>query len=168
MAWVWEVTVDAEGTARRETVGTTDEHPWRLVGGDWRETAELEPGDQLVTADGRQAAVVSAIPTGRIERTYNLEVEGFHTYFVGEAAMWVHNACGPLSGPIADFRRLLAASGRAPRWMNHWLRQGRSPPGHEVDHLIPRSVGGSSAPNNLRLRTTADHRNRHMFYHPWR
>ncbi len=99
---IWEVTVetiDAEGTARRETVGTTDEHPWRLVGGDWRETAELEPGDQLVTADGRQAAVVSAIPTGRIERTYNLEVEGFHTYFVGEAAMWVHNACRPFDFP---------------------------------------------------------------------
>ena len=25
-------------------------------------------------------------------RVYNLEVEGFHTYYVGEEGVWVHNA----------------------------------------------------------------------------
>jgi RHS repeat-associated protein len=95
---IWEVTVetvDAIGAIRRETIGTTDEHPWRLVGGDWSETAELEPGSEIVTADGRRAVVVSAALTERIERTYNFEVEGFHTYFVGESGLWVHNVCDP-------------------------------------------------------------------------
>ena len=26
---------------------------------------------------------------------YNFEVEGSHTYFVGETGAWVHNACAP-------------------------------------------------------------------------
>ena len=73
---IWEVTVetvDAEGAARRETIGTTFDHPWRLVGGEWRETAELAPGDELVAADGRRAVVASAIETERVEMTYNFE-----------------------------------------------------------------------------------------------
>ncbi|WP_374597967.1 polymorphic toxin-type HINT domain-containing protein [Brevundimonas sp.] len=93
---IWEVTVetvDATGAIRRETLGTTDEHPWRLVGGTWTETAELEPGSEIVTADGRSSVIVSVERTERIERTYNFEVEGFHTYFVGESGLWVHNSC---------------------------------------------------------------------------
>jgi RHS repeat-associated protein len=168
---IWEVafeSIDPDGAVRSETIGTTDDHPWRLLGAGWATTAELYPGAALVTAAGSRAVIVSVGQTDRIKRTYNFEVEGFHTYFVGESKLWVHNACKPLYGPIANFRRALAESGRAPRWMNQWLRQGRSPPGHSVDHLRARSVGGSDAASNLRLRTNADHNNRHIFYHPWR
>lgn len=28
------------------------------------------------------------------ETTYNFEVEGYHTYYVGESHLLVHNACG--------------------------------------------------------------------------
>lgn len=31
--------------------------------------------------------------SGRVETVYNFEVEGFHTYFVGEAGVWAHNLC---------------------------------------------------------------------------
>ncbi len=106
---IWEVTVetvDANGEARRETFGTTDEHPWRTVGGDWAETAELYPGLELVTADGRRAVVVSVADTGRTAPTYNFEVEGFHTYFVGETGVWVHNACVPPGVPSNWVHRL--------------------------------------------------------------
>ncbi len=27
-------------------------------------------------------------------KVYNFEVEDFHTYFVGEEGVWVHNICG--------------------------------------------------------------------------
>jgi len=37
--------------------------------------------------------VLSALKTDRIEPTYNFEVGDFHTYFVGESGVWVHNAC---------------------------------------------------------------------------
>jgi hypothetical protein len=43
-------------------------------------------------------------------RVYNFEVEGFHTYFVGESGggVWVHNAllCDPEGGPSPDVRAL--------------------------------------------------------------
>ncbi|MDP3370806.1 MAG: RHS repeat-associated core domain-containing protein [Brevundimonas sp.] len=95
---IWDViveTVNAEGGARRETIGATDEHPWRLVGGDWATTAELYPGAELVTASGARAVVVSVTRADRLDPTYNFEVEGFHTYFVGESGVWVHNVCNP-------------------------------------------------------------------------
>lgn len=38
--------------------------------------------------------------TGRYlkRQVFNLEVEDFHTYFVGDAGVWVHNACPEISG----------------------------------------------------------------------
>lgn len=100
---IWDIVIEVtglNGESRRETFGATEDHPWRTVGGDWAESAELYPGLELVTADGARAVVVSATPTDRIEATYNFEVEGFHTYFIGEAGLWVHNACwGPGSFP---------------------------------------------------------------------
>jgi hypothetical protein len=40
--------------------------------------------------------------TGRYLRrqVFNLEVEDFHTYFVGEAGVWVHNACPDVAGTV--------------------------------------------------------------------
>lgn len=146
----------------------TDDHPWRVTGRGWVETIDLRPADPLDAASGPDLTVTSVTLTNRHAPTYNLTVAGWHTFLVGDDRIVVHNAPCPLYGPIPEFRRSLAESGRAPKWMNQWLRQGRSPPGHEVDHLLPLSVGGTNAKSNLRLRTTADHRNRHKHYHPWR
>lgn len=33
---------------------------------------------------------------------YNIEVEDFHTYFVGELGVWVHNTCAPILGRLAS------------------------------------------------------------------
>ena len=94
---IWEVTVettDAEGRTQRERIGTTEDHPWRTAAGAWLETKDLTPGTELVSADGDRVSVIAILKTDRIEPTYNFEVEGFHTYFVGESQVWVHNACG--------------------------------------------------------------------------
>jgi len=35
---------------------------------------------------------------------HNLEVDGYHTFFVGEAAIWVHNGpCGPKKGAVKAY-----------------------------------------------------------------
>jgi hypothetical protein len=40
------------------------------------------------------------------QRVYNFEVEGFHTYYVGEEGVWVHNAnCGDAGEHSALVRR---------------------------------------------------------------
>ena len=58
---------------------------------------KLKVGDKVLLSDGKYGIIISvkveelAVP----ETTYNLEVEAFHTYFVGENPVCVHNAgCG--------------------------------------------------------------------------
>ena len=91
---IWEVTVALDGGAT-EVIATTDEHPWRTTDGRWVETDDLALGLDLVTAEGASVEVISVLATNRTADTYNFEVEGFHTYFVGETGVWVHNACPP-------------------------------------------------------------------------
>lgn len=63
---------------------------------------------------------------------------------------------------------LKSIADKLPRWMQAWISKGRVPPGYQVDHIRPLSVGGRDVIENLRLRLTADHVRRHRFYHPWR
>jgi RHS repeat-associated protein len=166
---IWEVTVqtaDASGRTLTETFGTTDEHPWRLADGRWAETADLRAGLRIVTQDADQAVIVSVVRTDRREQTYNLEVEGFHSYFIGEAELWVHNACRSASQRAA-FLRELAEHPNTPSWMRQWLSRGRSPPGYVVHHNRPLSVGGPDTPANMTLRLQRDHIIHHRYHRPW-
>ena len=49
------------------------------------------------------------------------------------------------------FLKELAESGRAPKWMNQWLSQGRTPPGYQVHHRIPLYRGGPDTIDNMRM-----------------
>jgi RHS repeat-associated protein len=66
------------------------------------------------------------------------------------------------------FLKQLAESGKAPKWMNQWLKKGNVPPGYEVDHIVPLSIGGQDIPANMRLYLAKDHAFWHLIYHPWR
>ena len=93
---IWEVEVsDTAGVVH--TFRTTDDHPWWLAGIGWARTDELEPGLAISTSDGRGVRVVAIRETAKTEPTYNLEVADFHSYFVGESGVWVHN------GPCGEF-----------------------------------------------------------------
>jgi len=79
-----------------ELVGT-GEHPFFVTNrSGFVRADELAVGDTLRLADGGPAEVTSlnieeAVDGGPFT-TYNFEVADFHTYFVGEAGVWVHNA----------------------------------------------------------------------------
>jgi hypothetical protein len=45
------------------------------------------------TIEGALVEVAGARKVGHEQTVYNLEVEGFHSYFVGKNRAWVHNAC---------------------------------------------------------------------------
>lgn len=87
--------VDGKGLNHR--LRGTPEHPFYLPSTDsFVPMSALEPGDPLLLATG-EAAMVRAMhiaPGRRDGLTYNIEVEGDHTYFVGTAPVLVHNA-GP-------------------------------------------------------------------------
>jgi len=93
---IYELTVqrvDDGGKAVPETFKTTFDHPWRS-NDKWIKTADLKKGSLLQLASGKKVAVTSVINTGDQKPTYNLEIADFHTYFVGEDRVLVHNGMG--------------------------------------------------------------------------
>jgi hypothetical protein len=122
---------------------------------------------------GELTAVQSIRPTGRSVAVYNLRIADHHTYFVGTChwgfSIWAHNACWVRSKlQKQKFLMDLAYDWRTPSWMKPWLSNGRVPPGYNVDHIVPGSVGGADIPSNTRLVLIRDYINWHHFYHPWR
>nr|WP_275994431.1 polymorphic toxin-type HINT domain-containing protein [Argonema antarcticum] len=75
-----------------EVISTTGEHPFWVADKGWVEAKDLLVGSLLQTEDGR------IIDVDRIEKrsgqfeVYNFKVEGFHTYFVSDLGILVHNA----------------------------------------------------------------------------
>ena len=74
---------------------------------------------------------------------------------------------GPKSWPDHLVISLITDS-KTPSWMKQWLEKGLVPPGYNVEHKVPLSIGGSDSPANMRLVLKADHDIHHFFYHPWR
>jgi RHS repeat-associated protein len=81
-----------EGGASK-VIDTTSNHPFYVLKKGWVAAAELRAGDVLVTVNG-EYAVVEQIQHELLEKpitVFNLEVEGFHSYFVGNVGLLVHN-----------------------------------------------------------------------------
>jgi hypothetical protein len=81
----------------QSTLGVTGEHPFWVLGRGWVPAHDLRPGDLLGTASAEAAEVVGFGEPQRA-KVYNIEVEEFHSYFVGSEAVWVHNTCGATRG----------------------------------------------------------------------
>lgn len=80
-------------TSDGETIDTTTNHPFYVDGKGWVAAGDLEIGDTLVTAVGNKVEVTELELENLAEpiSVYNLEVADFHTYFVGEYGVLVHN-----------------------------------------------------------------------------
>jgi len=94
------------------SVVTTEDHPyWNATDRAWEQIQDFDPGDLLLTAQGRLVAV-HGLAWGTTHRAaaYNLTVAGIHTYYVvaGHHTVLVHN-CGGGAKEAAD---LALAGGR--------------------------------------------------------
>jgi RHS repeat-associated protein len=76
-----------------ETITATLTHPFRVENKGWVQAGDLQPGDRLISLDGGTETVTETTTTDATALVYNFEVEGTHTYFVGEQPVLVHNAC---------------------------------------------------------------------------
>lgn len=77
-------------------INTTEEHPFYVEEKGWTKAKDLKEGDLLRLAD-ESTKEVDEIKTERLEKpvkVYNFEVDDWHTYFVSEIGVLVHNACG--------------------------------------------------------------------------
>ena len=85
-------------TVNGEEIVTTVDHPFYVQGKGFIDAGNLLVGDRLVSVNGEDLSVDDCyieecdFPT----TVYNFQVEDYHTYFVGENGVWVHNKnCTP-------------------------------------------------------------------------
>ena len=85
-------------TIDEEIIETTEDHPFWVEGQGWTSAKLLQPGDVVWLKDGSTQCVddieIVELPEGEYVAVYNFEVADFHTYFVGENGIFVHNGCG--------------------------------------------------------------------------
>ncbi|MEN2774873.1 polymorphic toxin-type HINT domain-containing protein [Acetivibrio clariflavus] len=80
-----------------QKIKTTSTHPFWVEGIGWVDAGELKPGGRLVMYSGEVLEVKEAYVEylDRPVKVYNFEVEDWHTYFVSEYNVFVHNTvCG--------------------------------------------------------------------------
>jgi hypothetical protein len=82
----------------------------------------LLPGDKVLLASGEESTIES-VDTEALEKSltvYNFEVADWHTYFVGESAVLVHNSCA------ADPSKMYNADQQALNALGKELKNGVS------------------------------------------
>lgn len=78
-----------------EEIISTPEHPFYVPKKGWVGAIDLRAGDILVLRSG-EYVIVEMVQHEILETpvtVYNFEVEDFHTYYVGNNAVLVHNKC---------------------------------------------------------------------------
>ena len=87
-------------TVNGEEITCTPNHPFYSPVKGWTSAIDLKAGDILVMLNGGYVVVeqVQHELLESPETTYNFEVADFHTYYVGDTEVLVHNACGKEHG----------------------------------------------------------------------
>ena len=78
---------------KNEVINTTKNHPFYVKGRGFVEACELAKGDEVVNVSGGSYPVERIEFEEKLETVYNFQVEDYHTYYVGENGVLVHNDC---------------------------------------------------------------------------
>ncbi|WP_280696767.1 RHS repeat-associated core domain-containing protein [Kitasatospora sp. GP82] len=93
------VDITVETASGPQVITATDNHPiYNVTATAWTDAGSIRPGDRLQTTDGRTAAVAGVRLYPAVVVTYDLTIDGLHTYYVlaGTTPVLVHNSnCGP-------------------------------------------------------------------------
>ncbi|MGN0469829.1 MAG: polymorphic toxin-type HINT domain-containing protein [Acutalibacteraceae bacterium] len=82
-------------TVDDEEITSTPKHPFYVPQKGWTSAVDLKAGDILVLSNG-EYVTVEKVQHEILEnpvKVYNFEVEDFHTYYVGDNSILVHNQC---------------------------------------------------------------------------
>jgi len=91
-----------------EEIKTTASHLFFTNSGWWKAAENIKKGDKILNALGALKEVSSCKVENLLEpdRIYNLNVEEFHTYYVGNQGLLVHNACFRIDYTNSSGRKL--------------------------------------------------------------
>ena len=114
-----------------ETISATPTHPFYVDKLGWTLARSLRAGDVLVLSNG-ELVTVEWVQHEILEspiKVYNFEVEDFHTYFVGECGVLVHNDCKSVEGGVGydtfdDAKKALGSPGEDKAW-HHIVEQNQ-------------------------------------------
>ena len=84
-------------TINGEEIVTTETHPFYVNHRGFVNAGELKVEDKLLDSNGNILLIekIEVELTDKPTTVYNFQVEDFHTYYVGENGVWVHNKCTP-------------------------------------------------------------------------
>ena len=137
---VFEINIQ-DSSGQSETIRATFQYPFWRDGSGWTALEELKPGDSLQLGDGRAVSVIQCADTGQAEPVFNFTVDGYHTYYVGQMGVWVHNASSIAELSATQMRNtpgIATVSGELTPASGTWLDAG-------VPTLIPAQVGEALA-----------------------
>ncbi|NEN87036.1 polymorphic toxin-type HINT domain-containing protein [Paenibacillus elgii] len=88
-----------------QAIKSTFNHPFYVKDKGWTFVKDLKVGDLLVQSDGNTLKIDSIELLHEQVTVYNLTVDEFHTYFVSDLEIWVHNSdCIPWSSKSVQGR----------------------------------------------------------------
>ena len=92
--YIREVTTLVHLTVNGEEIVTTVDHPFYVKNQGFIKAGELIVGDELLDVNGNVLLVENfdVELTDEPTTVYNFQVEDFHTYYVGDNGVWVHNS----------------------------------------------------------------------------
>ncbi|NMQ04258.1 hypothetical protein E4Q08_02780 [Candidatus Accumulibacter phosphatis] len=89
---IWTDGIDEEGDYyQSRPIIATAEHPFWVKGKGWVPLSELQAGDALESYRNVEVFVQEITHFNEESCVYNLEVEGFNTFFLAAGGVWVHN-----------------------------------------------------------------------------
>ena len=99
-------TVLSLADGHEETIKVTPNHPIFVKYRGWIPAAEIQRGSVVETEEFSNLIVVKRKPTEERTRVYNFEVDEFHTYYVAEMGVWVHNKSSSADGHVTNISNL--------------------------------------------------------------
>lgn len=99
-----------DGEDEEGEIEPTEEHLfWSVNRKGFVPAGQLVVGDRLLSVSGQEVVLIAnRRKEAKLRQsfiTYNLEVEGFHTYFVGNKGIWVHNNCKKIEQIREEFEK---------------------------------------------------------------
>ncbi|MFE5093344.1 polymorphic toxin-type HINT domain-containing protein [Streptomyces sp. NPDC056638] len=151
-----ELTIETPDGNKKLTA--THEHPfWSPSEHRWIEAGQLRAGMTLRSADGSSLLVKANRSFIKHARTYNLTVDGLHTYYVlaGETPVLVHNSgpCGPAKGAAGEARAVQELQDRGYTIMGtHVKLEAKDGTISYVDVVATRNGPGLGAPEYFEVK----------------
>jgi len=98
--------VDNLASGNRETIYVTPNHPVFCQYRGWVPVSEMDAGDCVENYTFANLMVSRVYHEQERAKVYNLEVDEFHTYYVGEEGVWVHNKCEVVISKVPSLETL--------------------------------------------------------------